>query len=93
MSVKGTVFKETRPLVVYTNAEKAMRERESRNKDLRTIGKALSHLAVKGEKWDEAKLHEEIKKMVGQWHPYINVRVKRALGQNYPATLPLRKSI
>lgn len=54
-----------------------MRERESRNRDLRIIGKSLSHLSEKGETWAEAKLHEEIKKIVGPWHSYIEVRVKR----------------
>jgi len=77
VSVKGNIFKETRSLVVYTNAERAMRERESRNRDLRIIGKALSHLSVKGDAWAEAKLHESINKVVGPWRPYIDVRVKR----------------
>jgi hypothetical protein len=76
-AVKGKVFQETRSLVVYTNAEKAMREREARNKDLSAIGRELSHLSEKGESWDEAELHKEIKKIVGAWRPYIKVQVKR----------------
>jgi hypothetical protein len=40
-------------------------------------GEALTTLATKGAEWSEAKLHEEISEIVGDWKEFVQVRVKR----------------
>jgi hypothetical protein len=75
--VTGRIFSQDRNLAVYTNAERAMREREERNRELHRIGTGLTHLSTVGAKWDEATLHQEIKSIAGEWKPFVQVRVKR----------------
>ncbi|MDI6809975.1 MAG: IS1634 family transposase [Candidatus Eisenbacteria bacterium] len=75
--VTGKLFGMDRTLAVYTNAERAMREREARNRELRRIGTELTYLSTKGARWDEAKLHQEIKSIVGEWRSFLQVRVRR----------------
>lgn len=73
----GKLFGQDRTFAVYTSAERAMREREERNRELRRIGAGLTYLSTKGAMWDEAKLHQEIKRIVGEWSSFLRIQVRR----------------
>jgi hypothetical protein len=73
----GKIFGENRTLAVYSNAERAMREREERNRELQAIGMGLTYLSTKGAAKDESELHAAIKSLVGDWRHFVQVRVKR----------------
>src|SRR4030066_429775 len=65
VKMTGKIFGENRTLAVYSNAERAMREREERNRELQAIGTGLTYLATKGTDKDESELHAAIKTIVG----------------------------
>jgi len=75
--IVGKLFGQERNLVAYTNADRAMREREERNRELRDIGNRLKHIASAGIEKDEATLHKSIKSAVGEWSTYFKTRVTR----------------
>ncbi|EQD37901.1 transposase, partial [mine drainage metagenome] len=77
VKVRTPLWKMEREVVVYANAAKAQREREERNEALARITKALTELGERGTAWDEAKLHETIRGTVGEWSPFLEVRVRR----------------
>jgi Transposase DDE domain len=77
VKVTGKVFGENRTLAAYSNAERAMREREERNRELQAIGTGLTYLSTKGMDKDESELHAAIKNIVGDWRHYVKVRVRR----------------
>jgi hypothetical protein len=75
--VTGKLFGQERNLAVYTNADRAMRERDERNRELQRIGARLTYLSSEGAKWDESKMHKAIKSAVGDWKSFIKVWIKR----------------
>lgn len=77
VKLTGKIFGENRTLAVYSNAERAMREREERNRELQAIGTGLTYLSTKGEAKDESELHAAIKDIVGEWRHFVKVRVGR----------------
>ncbi|EQD75638.1 transposase, partial [mine drainage metagenome] len=66
-----------REVVVYTNAVRATRDEEERNRELSAIGEALTALSEKGKGWREKKLHPAIEQIVGSWKDLVEVRVQR----------------
>jgi hypothetical protein len=77
VKVSGKVFGEIRTLAAYSNAERAMREREERNRELQAVGTGLTYLSTKATGKDESELHAAIKGIVGDWRHYVKVRVRR----------------
>ncbi|MGI0130404.1 MAG: IS1634 family transposase [Thermoplasmata archaeon] len=77
VKVRAQLWKEEREVVMYTNAERAQRDEEERNRELAAIGKALTALSEKGKDWREAKLHAAIGAIVGSWKDLVQVRVQR----------------
>ncbi len=77
VKVRAPLWKGEREVVVYTNAEKAQREREERNEALARILEALEKLGEKGQGWTEARLHETIRGTIGDWKEFVEVRVRR----------------
>jgi transposase len=75
--VSGSLFGQDRNLVAYTNADRAMREREERNRELRGVGARLKLLSLNCGNDDEATLHRAIKSVLGEWRSYFKVQVKR----------------
>lgn len=74
----GRLFGGVRELVVYSNAQRRMREREARNSALRRMGMALDALSIEGREWREARLHGEMRKITAGWEGLIEARVKRS---------------
>ena len=79
--VKANIYGMERNIAVYLNPMKALNEREDRNSELSRIGKELDSLSRKCSGWDEAKIHAEISRIVGEWMPYIDVRINRKDGK------------
>lgn len=77
MKVRAMLWGTEREVVVYTNADKAVSDRVERNEALSRIGEALTTLGKLGAKWSEAKLHDAIREIVGDWGEFLHVRVKR----------------
>jgi hypothetical protein len=77
VKVRARVWGAEREAVVYSNAEKGIRERSGRNEELAKIGDALGKLAREGADRSEAELHAEIAGIVGTWGRYVNVSVRR----------------
>ncbi|MHB8351708.1 MAG: IS1634 family transposase, partial [Thermoplasmata archaeon] len=77
VKAQAQLWKEEREVVVYTNAERAQRDEEERNRELSAIGAALTALSEKGKEWKEAKLHAAIEGIVGSWKGLIEARVQR----------------
>ena len=77
VSTHAKLFGSDRKIVVYSNAQRGMREREARNSALRRIGMALDALSSEGKEWKEARLHREMRKITAGWDEFIEARVKR----------------
>lgn len=77
VKARARLWKEEREVVVYTNAERAQRDEEERNRELSAIGEALTALSEKGKDWGEARLHAAIGEVVGSWKDLVEVRVQR----------------
>lgn len=73
----GKLFGGERELIVYSNAQRGMREREARNSALKRTGMALDALSIGGREWREARLHREMKKITAGWDGLIDASVKR----------------
>jgi len=71
------LYGERRRLIVYMNDERALRDRSRRNRRLDDKRKALDQLALDGEEWDEGKLREKIKTIVGSDGDLIKAGVRR----------------
>ncbi|MCL5783689.1 MAG: hypothetical protein M1476_07265 [Candidatus Thermoplasmatota archaeon] len=79
--VKGNIYGMERNIAVYLNPMKALSEREDRNSELSRIGKELDDLSERCGEWDESRIHGEISGIVGEWRPYIGVRINRKGGK------------
>lgn len=77
MKVKNKIYGKQRDLIVYTNRERGVRDGNSRNEAIVSIVEALTELSEYGSKWTEKKLHKEIRKIVGDYKQFIEVRVRR----------------
>ncbi|MGI0071287.1 MAG: IS1634 family transposase [Thermoplasmata archaeon] len=77
VKARAPLWKTEREVVVYTNADHALDDRNERNQALSTIDKALTTLAKKGKDWAEKKLHEAIEGILGEWTEFVQVRVRR----------------
>jgi Transposase len=75
------LYGKTRNIAVYLNPLKALNESDERNEELFRIGKELDDLSTKCVEWDEPRIHSEISRIVGQWKPYIMVKINRKGGK------------
>ncbi|MHB1622318.1 MAG: IS1634 family transposase [Cuniculiplasma sp.] len=77
----GMLYGKTRNIAVYLNPLKALNESDDRNGELFRIGKELDDLSTKCVEWDEPRIHSEISRIVGEWKPYIMVKINRKGGK------------
>ena len=77
----GMLYGSERNIAVYLNPLKALNESDERNGELSRIGKELDILSEKCMEWDEARIHTEISRIVGEWDQYISVRINRKEGK------------
>ncbi|EQD26722.1 transposase [mine drainage metagenome] len=63
----GMLYGKDRNIAVYMNPLKALNEREDRNSELARIGKELDALSSQCREWDEAKIHHEVSRILGEW--------------------------
>jgi len=77
----GMIYGKIRNIAVYLNPLKALNESDERNEALSRIGKDLDSLSEKCGEWDEPGIHGEISRIVGEWKPYIMVRINRKGGR------------
>ena len=77
----GNLYGKDRNIAVYVNPLKALNESDERNSELARIGKELDDLSEKCSGLDEAGIHAEISRIVGEWKQYMDVRVNRKGGR------------
>ena len=79
VKTKKPLFDQDRSVTVYINQEKRNNKINDQNLALSEIGEHLNELNETGKNWSENALHKEIKKIVGNWKNYLNIRVKRKI--------------
>jgi len=77
VKTKGNLFNRGRSVTVYVNQERRAKDINARNEALAGIVEELDALSERGGDWSEARLHKEIKAIVGPWDGLVQTTVKR----------------
>ena len=76
-TVKARLYGKERRMVLYLNRERGVRDATSRHEALLQIEEELEHLMHEPWSGTEKDLREKVKKIVGEYGPYIQVSIPR----------------